>query len=280
MILVTGATGTVGTPLVTELLAKGAQPRAMVRGKGTAVDGADEVVADLADPASLAPAVDGVSVIYLLVPVVPNMAQLARNVIDAAAKAGQPRVVLHAAIGVERRYTDSRFIAAHVEVFDHLVDSGLPWTLLAPNGFLQNLSNQRQSLRAGVLASSIGDARVSLIDARDVAAAAAAVLTGDGHAGKTYTLTGPQSLHDKEIAAELSTALGHKIDYMAVTPEASRAAMLDAGMPQWTVDGIIELNEMYAKRLAEQVSPDVPTLIGRPPRSLADFVRDNVDALR
>jgi uncharacterized protein YbjT (DUF2867 family) len=285
MILITGATGTVGTQLVRALRAAGTDVRALVRDESRAPAdwdaGVQLAVADLTDPASLAAAIEGVEAIYLLAPVHPEMAQHERDVIDAAVRTvGQPRIVLQAAAGVERRLADVPFVAAHVAGFDHLRESGLPWTVLAPNGFMQNFLGMATSLRAGAMALPAGESAVSYVDTRDVADVAATVLTTGGHDGMVYQLTGPESLTHGEIAKRIGAVVGRDVAYDAIAPERARAAMLSAGLDSWRADGLIELYGMYAAGDAAAVSDDVPRLLGRPARSLHEFLTEHAAALR
>ncbi|MFF2813734.1 SDR family oxidoreductase [Streptomyces sp. NPDC058000] len=285
MILVTGATGTVGRPLVSALRDRGVPVRALVRNPRNLPAewdaGVEPVTADLSDPASLAPALAGVDAVYLLTPVHPDAEQQQRHVIDAAVQAARPRVVLHAAVGLGRPdVTPVRFFAAHAAGLDQLNATGLDWTALAPNGFWQNYRGMAESLRAGTLALPAGDAAVSYVDARDVAETAAAVLTGDGNDKAVLEVTGPEALTHDQIAARIGAALGHDVTYRALTPDQAREGMLAAGMPAWQVDGLVELHGMYAAGEAATVADTVPRLLGRPARSLEDFLRDHAAAFR
>jgi uncharacterized protein YbjT (DUF2867 family) len=284
MFLVTGATGTVGRPLVRALRARGAAVRALVRRTNGLPaewdDGVEPVVADLTEPGSLTAAVDGVEAIYLLTAVGPRAEEQQRNLIDAAAKAGRPRVVFQAAIGLGQQSTPVRFFSAHAVGFEDLKASGLPWTVLAPNGFMQNFLDMADSLRAGMLAIPTGDSPVSYVDARDVGEVGAKVLAEEGHEGSVYSLTGPQSLRHTEIASQIGAVLGREVAYRAATPEQASAAMLDAGMPEWLVGGLVELYTMYASGEAAVVTDDVSRLLGRPARSLGEFLTEHAPALR
>lgn len=285
MIVVTGATGTVGSKIVSGLRGSGEQVRAVVRG-GSAVpqewdEGVEQVVADFADPASLDAAMAGADAVYLLVAVHPEMGAHERNVIDAAVRTGRrPHLVLHAAAGVEQRPDGVRFLAAHAAGLDHLAASGLPWTALAPNGFYDNFLGMAASLRTGHLVVAGGTGAVSYVDARDVAEAAVRVLTTDGHQGAVYTLTGPASLTHDEIAAQLGAATDQSVDYVAADPAAALAGMLAAGWDPWRAEGMIELYGHYAAGHAAAVSPDVEKLTGHPARPFAEFAAEHANALR
>ncbi|MDH6130717.1 uncharacterized protein YbjT (DUF2867 family) [Kitasatospora sp. MAA4] len=280
MILVTGATGTVGSLVVSALRSQGREVRAMVRKSTSAPASWDEgvhpVVADFEDAASLDAAVAGVEAVYLLVGVDPRMAEHECQVIDAAVRSGgRPKVVLHAAAGVDLRPEGVRFVAAHVTAFDHLQASGLEWTVLAPGGFFQGFLGMAGSVKAGSIALPAGAAAVSYVDAADIAEVAAHVLTTDGHTGRVYTVTGPQALTHTEIADQLGDVAGRAVNYLAATADQARAALLAAGLDEWRVDGLIELYGLYAAGHASKVSDAVPVLLGRPARTFAEFAAAN-----
>ncbi|MCX3061112.1 NAD(P)H-binding protein [Streptomyces beihaiensis] len=285
MIVVSGATGTVGSQVVTRLQDRGTDVRPLVRA-GSAVPaewgaGVVPAVADFTDPASLDAALAGADVVYLLVAVHPDMATHERNVIDAAVRTGRrPRIVLHAAAGMGQRPDGVRFLAAHNSGLDHLVATGLPWTVLAPNGFFQNFLGMADAVRGGHLALPAGTSPVSYVDARDVADSAVEALTGDGHEGAVYTLTGPAALSHAQIAGHLGVAVGHSVEYEAVRPEAALAGMLGAGWDRWRAEGLVELYGLYAAGGAAAVTSDVEKLTGRPARSFDAFTDEYAGVLR
>ncbi|WBO64993.1 SDR family oxidoreductase [Streptomyces camelliae] len=285
MIVVTGATGTVGSEVVSGLRARGERVRALVR-DGSAVPahwdaGVETVAADFTDPASLDRALAGADAVYVLVAVHPEMDAHERNVIDAAARTGRrPHLVLHAAAGVGEHAEGVRFLAAHTAGLGCLGASGLPWTVLAPNGFYQNFLGMAPTLHTGRLALPGGTGAVSYVDTRDVAEAAVAVLTGDGHENAVYTLTGPAALTHTEIAGVLGETVGHPVTYEALDPEAALAGMLAAGWDPWRAEGMVELYGLYASGGASAVTDDVEKLTGHPARSFAYFVTEHAAALR
>ncbi|MEU5532072.1 NAD(P)H-binding protein [Streptomyces sp. NPDC020362] len=285
MIVVTGATGTVGSEVVSGLHERGEQVRALVRAGSAAAPAwgpeVERVAADFADPRSLDAAPAGADAVYLLVAVHPGMGTHERNIVEAAVRTGRgPRVVLHAAAGIGRQQDGVRFLAAHAAGLGHLTGAGLPWTVLAPNGFFQNFLGMAQAVRGGRLALPGGTGAVSYVDARDVAAAAVEVLTGDGHEGAVYTLTGPEALSHAEIAERLGTAVGHPVAYTATEPDAALAGMLAAGWEPWRAAGPVELYGLYAAGGAAAVTSDVEKLTGRPARSFAAFAAEYAAVLR
>ena len=249
-VLVTGATGTVGSALVPALRARGVTVRAMSRN----AHGEDTVAADLTDPASVAAALTGVDAVFLNSPSAEDAARLQIQFADLARQAGVRRLVLLSQYAA-RADSPVRFLRWHAEVEAHVRELGLEHTVLRPNLFMQGLFAFAGMIATqGYFAAPIGDAAVSLIDARDIAESAAAVLTGTGHAGRTYTVTGPRAVTHEQIAHELSAAAGRDIAFVDVTPEQFAAAL--AGMvPPWQLDGLVEDYAHYARGEAAEVHP-------------------------
>ncbi len=155
----------------------------------------------------------------------------------------------------------------------------VPHTVLAPHGFFQNLLGLAGIIRQqGVLPSLTGDAGISFVDGRDVAAVAAHVLTSDGHDGATYTITGPAAVTEPEIARTLSSLVGRDIGVADLTADQFRAAL--SGMPSWNVEAIIELNEHYRTGALAEVTDEVQKATGAPGRSVEQFLSDHLSAFR
>lgn len=275
-VLVTGATGNTGSILVPALLDAGVDVRVFVRDASKAESlkekGAEVVVGDLDEPETIGPAVEGVDKIYLLTWNGPTQAQQVENVVNAAQAAGNPHIVRHSMWGSER----SRIVQQGEEAEQTVKDSGLPWTMLSPTFFMQNTMMAAQTIASdGVIYWDLGDGKLSMIDVRDVADAAAAVLTGTGHKGQSYILTGPEAISMHDVADTFSRVLGKDVNYVNVPPEAALESMVGMGLPEWIARGYGELMEGFKEGFAERTTDKVEKLTGHRPRSFEQFARDH-----
>ncbi len=276
LITVLGATGTIGTDLVPRLLATGTTVRAVTRDPARRIPGAQRVIADLRDPGTLRPALAGADALFLNSPSSEDAAALQIRAADLAHELGISRLVLLSQHGAR---TDSpvRFLRWHGEVEQHVRSLGIDHTVLRPNLYLQSLLGLAETISRGILAAPITEARVSAVDTRDVAAAAAAVLTGTGHSGRTYTLTGPAAITHREIAEALSRATGTAITFHPL-PAEDFAAALSELLPAWQVHGLVEDYAHYARGEADEVHHDITALTGAPARDVDRFARDHAPA--
>lgn len=281
-LLITGATGTVGREL-TRLLAERPIPfRAMVRSakdtESTALAGAEVVTGNFDDPATLAQALTGIKRAFLLTPSSEAAEAQQLRFVAEAKRAGVQQIIKLSQFAA-RPDSPVRFLRYHAVVEQAIRESGMAFTFLRPNLFMQGLLGFRDLIVAqGKFFAAIGDARISAVDVRDIAAVAAAALTEPGHEGRTYTLTGPQALTHAQMADELATALGRPVTFVNVAPEAMRDALEKARFPDWQADGLLEDYAHYARNEATEISPDVQMTTGQPPRSFADFARDYAPA--
>jgi uncharacterized protein YbjT (DUF2867 family) len=278
MILVVGATGTTGSGVVRELVARGAPVRALTRDPGAAdalrALGAEPAVGDLADPASLAGPLRGVERVFLATPASADQPALEANLVAVAEQSGAYHVVKLGALGQAPGAT-FRFGANHAEAFAALQATSLRWTLLQPGGFMQNALRAAPAIARGRYPSALDAARVAWVDARDVAAAAARTLTEEGHDACSYVLTGPQALTDAEVCGLLSAALGHPVVHEPCTDEEVAAVLRGIGAPEWNVAGVGELAAFYRSGGAAAVSPDLGALLGREPTGFRQFAEDH-----
>jgi uncharacterized protein YbjT (DUF2867 family) len=277
MILVTGASGTVGKAVLKEVAQRGVKHKAMYRSANEAAKapaGTQTVLADFAKKETLAPALRDVDAIYLVCSPIPDLVQLETNMIDASLGAGVKHIVLNSALGAGD-YPKS-FPSWHRKVEDKLKGTGISFTILRPNSFHQNVVTYfAPTIRAqGAFYSSIGNARVSSIDVRDIAVVAANALAGGEHKGKTYELNGPEALTYAELAEKISKHAGRAVQYVDIPVEAQRKAMLDQGMPAWQVDALLDLQEYYTSGNGGAVDALLPKLLGRPPITMDRFLAE------
>jgi len=275
MILVTGATGTVGRNLVLELKTRRAPFRVLTRDprKARALLGdVDAVAGELGRPETVAKALAGAEAAFLLSAVDTEMSAWETAFARAARKAGVKRLVKLSALGADPR-SSAALARWHGQAEEEVRRCGVPFALLRPAAFHQNLLGSADSIRRGTLPAPMGSARIALVDARDVAAAAAAVLCGPPRDGETLTLTGPAPQTYAEVAGVLAAALGRPVAYVDVAPEDARRGMLEAGMPAWLVDAVLGLYERFRAGGADLATDDVRAATGRAPISLEDFVR-------
>jgi len=275
LILVTGATGNTGSGLVPTLLAAGARVRALVRNPDKAEalrkGGAEVVIADLGRPETLDAALAGVERLYMCLFNGPEQARHGHNLIAAARKAGRPHVVYHAASGSDR----SRIIRHIAEIERELRASDLPWTIIRPTFFLQNMMMAIPTVQSqGAIYLPMKEGRMAMTDVRDIVDVAAKLLLEGGHEGKTYTLTTPASFTIAELADALGKEIGKPVKYVDVPIAAARESMVGMGMDPWIVDGYMELFEDFANNWGDKTSTDTATLLGRAARGHGQFCAD------
>ena len=278
MILVTGASGNVGGAVLRELLPVGAPVRSMYRSAEEAAKapvGANAVIADFADRASLDRALAGVEKVLLVCAPIPQLVELESNMIEACREHKIRHVVQNSALGAGT-YNKS-FPSWHYVVEQRLQASGVSATIFRPETFMQNVpmyyGGTIKSDRAFYAAER--NAPIAFIDVRDVAAVAAKILTSDGHIGKIYTLTGPEALSYAQVAEKLSKLLGTTIKYVDLTPEQLKQSMLQLGMPQWQVDALADLQGYYTEGPGARITGDVQQVLGREPIRFDQFLQDH-----
>ncbi len=262
------------------LLEAGAPVRALVRTPASfaAPDGVEVVQGSFEDDASLDAALAGVDKAFLVGASGEHQIDQETGFVRAASRARLGHLVRLSVIGADHPAADSlRFGRIHRLVEMVVMSTGVPYTFLRPNGFMQNFLGQAGSITGeGAIYSGLSrTAQVSHIDAADIGAVAAAVLLGSGHEGKGYALTGPEGLTDDEVARRMGVALGREISCVHVPPAQVGAGMVAAGYPQWNADGIVELLNFYETGMAAGVAPGVEELLGRPARTIDDFAVDH-----
>src|SRR6266571_1225238 len=265
-VLVTGATGTIGRDVVKILSENGVPVRAGVRdqAKGRKQFGIDVKLArfDCEDAVSFPDTLKGVEKVFLLPPLMPTQVEATNAFVDAAKRAGIRHIVKLSAIGAD---TDAPYTFGkwHAIGERHVRESGLAFTFLRPNSFMQNFMTYFPP-REGVNYLPWGNGKASFVDTRDIAAVAADALTSDGHEGKTYTLTGPTAFGIAEVASILSEVAGREIKYVDVPESAARDGMLQAGLPRWQVEALMELHAANKQNRWSAVTSDIEEVTGTP----------------
>lgn len=277
MILVTGATGSVGGTVVRELLAQGVAPTAMIRDLRDASKlpaGVEPVQGDFSDPASLRRALRGADAAYLVCGPVPELVELETNFLTACREEGTPNVVLQSALGAGD--FPKSFPAWHRRVEDKARAMQIPASILRPNGFMQNIATSfAPSIRAqDRFYDGLGSARISYIDVRDIAVAAARLLRSADGIGKTYELHGPEPIGDAELAARFSEAAGRPIACVSLTLDQMKQGMIASGMPEARATPVVELYEYYLSGRGEGSDQVLRDLIRKPPRTLDAYLRE------
>jgi uncharacterized protein YbjT (DUF2867 family) len=275
MILITGASGNVGREVLKQISQAGHKVRAAYQSSEKAAQcpaGVETVIVDFSKADTLRAALSGIDCVFLVGPVASNLVELESKATEEVKRAGVARLVKLSAMGTRA----ATFPRQHAESEDRIKASGVEWTFLRPNGFMQNIAiyNAATVREQNAFYGSAADGKVSLIDLRDIGAAAVRVLTEDVHLGKTYSLTGPAALSNSEVALILSSVLDREIRYVNLAPDQMKQALLTAGTPEWNACGIIDLETLYREGGASTVSPDIEHLLGRKPIAYEQFARD------
>jgi uncharacterized protein YbjT (DUF2867 family) len=284
-ILVTGATGNVGGKVVQKLAAAGLKVRAAGQSAAKAdsmkVAGVQPVECDFNRPETMRAALEGVERLFLLTPFVPNMVELAARMMEEARRAKVQYIVRMSAMGADLE-PGIQLGRWHRQVEEMVESSRIPFTILRPNVFMQNYSSlYAQTIKnESAFYLPAGEAKVSYIDTRDIAAAAVETLTTVGYEGIFYDLTGPEALSNIQIAEILSQVAGRKVRYVSISDEQARQRMHQAGTPDWAIDAMMELYALNRSGRSALVTPAVEQVTGKKPLSFAQFARDHASAFR
>ncbi|MDH7800246.1 MULTISPECIES: SDR family oxidoreductase [unclassified Rhizobium] len=274
-ILVIGSTGTIGTPLVKALLAKGESVKAASR-TGKAADGAEGVRFDYTDASTYADAFDGADRLFLI------LAGGRLDAIDALtpvveeAARRKVKIVFLSVFGVD---ADDSIPYRQIEL--KIIASGVPYVILRPNWFADNFHTYwKAGIEHGEIAVPAGEGKSSFIDVRDIADSAAAALTSNAFDGKAFNLTGPRAIGYSEAAAIISQAIGKLVGYSAVSDEVFIGILTGAGVPKDYASFLASIFHPVREGWTSAVTGDVETLTGHAPRSLETYVADHLDALK
>lgn len=277
-ILVTGATGHVGSGLVKQLRKRNATVRVLVRQAGTAFpDGVEIAIGDLLDPVSMRSAMNGVDKLYLLNAVTPDELTQGLIAYDLARKMQLTHVVYHSVFRAEH-FKDVPHFAAKLAIEGALRQFDLPFTIIRPNYFFQNDALLKDPLTtAGIYPIPLGAVGISAVDIRDIAEAAAVTLTSAGHEGKTYNLNGPELLSGPKVASIWSSVLGKEVRYPGEDMDAFEEQMRGQQAPSWSAFDVRMMFQGYLERgfAADEGDLEALTaLLGHAPRRYQEFARE------
>jgi len=283
MILVLGAGGTVGSHLCRELDARDVEYRAAFYSaeklEAALAEDVDAVEIDLASPQTIRAAMEDIQRVFLLTAATPRLAELERNAIYAATKAGIEQIVKVSVWEADRE--DYSFARWHAPSEQALADSGVPHNILRPNGFMQSAAQGMEATVRdhGAFYTPSAHAPIAYVDARDVAACAAALLVDDPPVPdrRIWELSGGEALTASEVAQALSKAVHKPVRAVEVTQEVYRNGLLAAGLPEWLTDALVDMAGSQAEAGFGRVTEDIETLLGRKPRTMAEFFEESRD---
>ena len=284
-ILITGATGTVGSHVVKKLSNLNVKVRAgvhsIIKGENLKYPNVEICEMEFHKPSSLQAAFTGVDRVFMITPVTEDQVEIGKLLIDAAKAAGVKHVVKLSAAGAEAE-NGIQLGRWHSEVEKYLEESGLHYTILRPASYMQNFVNYySDSIRKeNKIYLPLGNSKVSFIDARDIAEVADAVLTSDKYFNQTLYITGPEALTMEEIAERISEATGRKIEYVDVPEEEARKGMLSLQMPEWMVDAMMELHGVCKAGQAADVADTTQKITGHKGHTFRDFCQQYAECFQ
>lgn len=285
MILVTGATGRTGSSVARELARRGVRFRALVddtaEGRHVLGPAAEIVEADYDEPSTLPPALAGVEQVLLVAPGSPRLVEQESNVVDAATRSGVRRVVKVSGLGAA---PDSAFSITrwHAEAESRLRSSGLAFTVLRPNFFMQNFLFMfaPRIVREGAIYAPVGQGRISMVDCRDLAAVAVGVLlSGSDHDGVTHVVTGPEAITMTDAAETVSAVTGRPVRHVDLPPDEALRDMVEQGVRRPFAEALLGLFAFFRQDRGSLVTDVVTRVGGTPPRTFEQFVREHASAL-
>jgi len=284
MILITGASGNNGSQIVKTLSQAGFKVRALVRNSAKAAalsgPGVEIVEGDFDKPETLDAALEGIDKALLLTAIDPSMLDWQHNFIAAAKRAGTKHVVKFSALGADPN-SPMLLGRLHGEGEKLLEASGIDFTHLRPNGFMQNMLGFSYLIaNQGVFYQPAGNASVSHVDVRDIVAVAVKVLTEDTHSGKIYTITGPEALTFDEIAAKISSAIGKPVKYVNASPEEFKQSVLSWGSSEWLADLLNEMYALYRGGWGDEITDVVKTVGKKEPFTFDQFAQDHIQIFK
>ena len=288
MILVTGAAGASGSAVIREFARNNILVRALVRNAGKAQEfaqlpTADVVVGDMLRPETLAPGLDGVDRVLMILSAGPEMLDTECRFIDAAKQAGVRHIVKFSGkeSGIGFDPMRFRFTRMHEQIEDYLEASGVAWTHLRPSQFMQVYLREATTIASErALFLALENVTLAPIDLHDIAKVAFAVLHQNGQAGKSYEMTGPEALTISDVADRISRAIGRTVRYVDVAPAERRQALLAGGMSAYMADALDEQGEERRRCPKSKVDLSTHEAFGVRPTRFEEFVREHARIFR
>ncbi|MCK6508461.1 SDR family oxidoreductase [Myxococcota bacterium] len=276
-ILLTGATGTIGSQVLHQLLDAHADLRVGVRNPAKSADiaarGAEVVALDYEQPATLDSAMKGAHTLFLLTPFVEDPVPYTQLALEAAKRNGIQHIVRLSVVGADPNgIGPGRY---HGTCDALLKDSGIAWTILAPTFFQDNVLNYTGGSiqRDNAFYGAAGNGKISYVSAFDIArVACTALLQPSAHRGQTYVLTGPEALSEHDVARILSEILGREIRYINLAPEQFAGGMRANHLPEWMIQYMLDLEQIKANGWAEAVSHDIEKVLHSPATRMKDYL--------
>ena len=284
MICITGAGGTVGSEVVKQLELAKVPFRVAYFSKekveAALEKGMEAVIIDYNHPETLRTAFHGCDKLFLLGPNVHNQTQLELNAVEAAKEVGVQYIVKQSVMGAEEGSYSLALV--HRPVEKAIESSGMAWTFLRPNSFMQNVVTfMSETIKAeSAFYSSSGAAKIAHVDVRDIAAVAVKALTEPTHAGQAYTLTGPEAMTYDELANDLSKVLGRSIRHINLSPSDLKHGLLAEGMPEAIADRMLDLERYYREDGASRITNDIKHVTGHDPKRFAQYARECASLLQ
>ncbi|MCP3923078.1 MAG: SDR family oxidoreductase [Desulfobacterales bacterium] len=284
MLFVTGATGKTGQKLVKYLSEKNERFQIGVRSpeKTSFVERKNiEIINfDFMDINSINTALKNVDKLFLLTPIIENQVEITKQIVDVAKKSGVNYIVKLSAIGSEDN-RDLQLIRWHRETDRYIEESGISFTILRPNSFMDNFINYGASIKTdGKLYMPRGEGKVSYISVEDVAAVACEVLTTKGHKNKIYDITGPEAISVSDVALAISKATGRPVEYVDIPEKIARQTMESAGYPKWMTEILMEVNNAIKAGTLSEVTTVARDITGKFTANIKEWAITNADAFK
>lgn len=277
-VLITGASGNVAGGVLPQLVKQGVAVKAYVRDEAKAAKlkamGVEPVFGDFMDGAKLEAAAKGMDAVVSITPPGPNAADQASVITQATKRAGVGHIIRLSAIGAAADApTDNGKL--HHKTDTEIIESGIPYTILRPNFFMQNLLGSIPTIQAqGSMYWGMGEGCIGIIDVRDISDSLATLAGYGGHHGQIYVQTGPDSLSFAEIAESISKAIGKPVNYVAIPPEAVGEAIRGFGMGEWFAQVMMDYSRAYARGWGDFVNGNVEAITDKPARSFDQFAKE------